>query len=96
MVTDLVVRMPADLDHTGQVDARHHREFAHHRTAAGDCQAILEVQRTVGNTHRDIALGQLIVLDLLQCGPITAVVFVDQNTFEHYGLSMESVGLWCI
>ncbi|MCY1412754.1 hypothetical protein D9M71_281690 [compost metagenome] len=57
MVTDLVVRMPADLDRTGKVDARHHRELAHHRTAAGDRQAILEVQRAVGHTHRDIALG---------------------------------------
>ncbi|MNZ74359.1 hypothetical protein D3C78_928060 [compost metagenome] len=96
LVTDLVVRMPADFDDTGQVDARHHREFTHHRTAAGDRQAILEVQRAVGNTHRDITLGQLIVLDLLQCGPITAVVFVDQNAFEHDGLSMESVWWWCI
>ncbi|MCY1247348.1 hypothetical protein D9M72_606680 [compost metagenome] len=56
-VTDLVVRMPADFDDTGQIDPWHHREFAHHRTAAGNRQAILEVQRAVGHTHRDIALG---------------------------------------
>ncbi|MNX99795.1 hypothetical protein D3C86_1322620 [compost metagenome] len=82
-VTDLVVRMPADFHSPCQINPRHHREFSHHRAAASDCQAILEVQRAVRHSHRHIALGQLIFIDLLQCGPVTAFVFVDQNTLEH-------------
>ena len=83
VVTHLVVRMPADFDSARQIDPWHHREFSHHRATTGDRQAVLEIQRAVGDTYSHIALGQLVVMDLLQRGPVTAVVFLDQNTLEH-------------
>jgi len=40
LITNLVIRMPADFDSACQIDPRHHREFSHHRAAARDRQAI--------------------------------------------------------
>ncbi|MNF78820.1 hypothetical protein D3C84_610180 [compost metagenome] len=89
-VTGLVVRMLTELDGSRQINPRHHGEFSHHRAAAGNRQAILEIQRAVRHAHRYIALGQLIVADLLQRGPVTAFVFIDQNTLEHDCLLVRS------
>jgi len=46
-------------DHPGQVDAGHHRELADHRRAAGDGQAVLEVQCGVLHVDGDVTVGQL-------------------------------------
>ena len=82
-VAGLVVRVVAGLDRTGNIDARHHREFAHHRALAGDRQAVLVVQRRTLDAHRHVALGQLRLVDVLHRSAVAGVVLLDQYSLEH-------------
>jgi hypothetical protein len=45
--------------HAGEVDARDHREAAHHRQLAGDGQPVLVVDGGVRDPHQNVAVHEV-------------------------------------
>ena len=58
-VAGLELRMVGGLDPSGEVDARDHRPAPHDGGAASDGEAVLVVQRRMGNADGDVAFHQV-------------------------------------
>jgi hypothetical protein len=62
---------------------RHHRKAAHHRRLAGQCQAVLVIERRPFDLDRGVGFWQHGIVDVLQLSLVNAVVFGDQDSLEH-------------
>ncbi len=83
LVAGLPVAMVGTADGADQIDAGHHREFAHHRRGTGDRQAILVVQGRIIDVDGHIALGQLRLIDLGERHALLVVGLFDQDGGKH-------------
>ena len=70
-------------DGAGKVDARHQRKMPHHGRRAGQGQAVFVVEGGPFHPHGDIPFAEMGVVDILHRSAVAAVVFGDQNAFEH-------------
>ena len=82
LVAWLEVGVAGALDRTGQVDARHHRPLAHHRALVGDRQAVLVVEGRVIDTHRDVTVRHLRLVDVTERGIEAGLGFAKKNALH--------------
>jgi len=75
--------MVRTLDDAGEIDAGDHGKTAHDGRLAGDGEGVFVVERGVRHIDRDIALGQLRLVDLPQGGVGALALLLDQDAFEH-------------
>ena len=81
-VAGLVVRMRRSLDRAREVDAGDHREASHDGSLAGDGKAVLVVDGRVADPDGDIAVHQLIVVEIADRAAISLLALVDDHRLE--------------
>ena len=76
------VRMRRRFHRTGEVDAGDHREAAHHRRLAGDGEAVLVIHRRIFDPDGDVAVHQILVVEIGDPHRLAGRRLVDDDGFE--------------
>jgi hypothetical protein len=82
--------MLRSLDHAREINARHVRIIAHQPPEPVEDEAILVVERRILHAHRDVALGQALLVELSDLRRDLAVFLGQQKGLEH-GLHLSVV-----
>ena len=85
-IPDRDVGVSGDGDGAGQVDAGDHGPRAHDRRGVRDRQAVLVVDRRVGDVDEHVALGKGVVVEFGEASGKAVVGPVNQQGSEHGGL----------
>ncbi len=70
------------LDDAGKIDARDHREAAHHRRLAGDGETVLVVDGGIFDADGDVAVHQILLVEILQRDGLTRLGLLDDDGLE--------------
>src|SRR5262249_22306324 len=92
---DTVARLPfgmaRTLDHAGEIDPRNHREAAHDRRLPGDRKPILVVDRRPFDRDRDVAVHQVLLVEIDESDVLALLGLVNADGFErHACLALDS------
>src|SRR5262249_42063047 len=92
---DTVARLPfgmaRTLDHAGEIDPRNHREAAHDRRLPGDRKPILVVYRRPFDRDRDVAVHQVLLVEIDESDALALLGLVDADCLEgHACLARDS------
>src|SRR5215207_4969466 len=95
LVAGLELRVRGVLDYAREIDPGYHREATYDGRRAGQREPVFVVEGRVRHAHGDVALHQIVLVELLDVDALTALAFLDHHRLERSHSSLTRLHLGC-